>query len=744
MKKSLIFLILLSNLGFAQGISHHALSSQGGYVSGLGLSVSYTIGQQFIPTLNSANYILTEGFQQATNYACAKAGTISGTELCSGNSGTTLTLVNSLGSIRWQRSANWASTTPTWNAVSGTAPTLATGALTTSMAYRAILTGGLCKDTTAVFVVTVSPKPLAGIIALVNGSKQLLCSGSSSKLAVSGSLGGLQWQKATTSAGPWSNIYGATDDTLSLENLSATALYRVRVTSGVCAPVTSSSTAITVKQPTNAGTLTASSTSLCSGSGATLTLTGQSGTVSWQKSTNWNGTSPTWGSATGTTPTLTLTGLTTSTAYRAVLRNAPCASSMTQQIVISVSPKAIAGTAAFNNATNGIVCNGGSRDLKLTGSSGAIQWQSSNSSATSGFSDVSQATTSTLSLSAISNNAWYRAKVSSGACPTVYSNVLAISVKQPTVAGTISGTPTTVCSGTGKTLSLTGSSGTIAWQKSINWEATTPTWTSVTGTTATLASGSLTASTAFRAVLSNAPCPSATTNIFVIMVDPKVVTKTITANTTAPTGSTLAAAICPSTSKTLTLGTGYVGNIQWQQGTTATGPWTNIDGANTASYTVSNPTLGANFFRVNLTSGVCTTAATTAFAVYYKTCTSTLVSVDDDQTIPQEAENIQHLVEKENIPETTLNNAVSNEFPLFNALAIPNPFGESFYIQLKTNQEEPVHLRLVDVSGKLICEKEVVIQELERVHLGEGLSNGVYQVLITQANEAKILRVVKY
>ena len=44
----------------------------------------------------------------------------------------------------------------------------------------------------------------------------------------------------------------------------------------------------------------------------------------------------------------------------------------------------------------------------------------------------------------------------------------------------------------------------------------------------------------------------------------------------------------------------------------------------------------------------------------------------------------------------------------------------------------------------LIREKEVVIQELERVHLGEGLSNGVYQVLITQANEAKILRVVKY
>jgi hypothetical protein len=50
------------------------------------------------------------------------------------------------------------------------------------------------------------------------------------------------------------------------------------------------------------------------------------------------------------------------------------------------------------------------------------------------------------------------------------------------VAGTLSANAT-VCTGTGTTLTLAGSVGTIAWQMSTNWTAATPTWTTVSGQT---------------------------------------------------------------------------------------------------------------------------------------------------------------------------------------------------------------------------------------------------------------------
>ncbi len=558
--------------------------------------------------------------------ATAVAGSITGSGLCTPNTGTTLTLNNSTGTIKWQKSTNYTATTPTWTTITGaTATTYATGTLTTSTAYRAILTSATCGDTTDKYVVVVSPKPVAGAAALYGTTSALVCSGSSKSLNLTGSTGSIQWQTASTSAGPWTDIEGATTATYTFENLTTTGLYRAKVSSGACTEVYSNAITLTVKQPTSAGTITASSTAVCNGSGATLTLSGSSGTILWQKSTNYSATTPTWATATGTSATLSTGALTASTAYRAVLSNSPCPSSTATMVTVTVSPKAVAGVSAVNNTSGLTVCKGGDKPIKLTGSSGSLQWQASTSSATTGFTDVSGATTQPYTFTNIQSNTWYRAKLSSGVCPTVYSNVLAITAKTPTTAGTITTTSGNLCAGTtGKTLTLSGSSGTIAWQKSTNWTATTPTWAVATGTTTTFTTGALTASTAYRAVLTNAPCPSSTADYIVVNVDPKVVVKTITANVTSPTGATATTAICASTEKILTLGAGYVGSIQWQRATTATGPWTDIDGATSSTYTVSNPSVGANYFRVKLSSGVCAVGYTTAVAVYYKACSSAI------------------------------------------------------------------------------------------------------------------------
>jgi hypothetical protein len=673
------------------------------------------------------------------------AGSISSTSsaLCSGSSAT-VTLSDYSGTILWQKSTNYSSATPTWSTATGTTATLSTGSLTASTAYRAVLSNSPCPSSTSgVFAIAVSPKAVAGVAALNYTTDFNVCKGGSKALKLTAASGAIQWQASSTSATTgFTDVNGVTTSTNTFSNIQANTWYRAKVSSGVCPTLYSNVIAIIAKTPTASGTITASSTAVCNGSGATLTLSGSSGTILWQKSTNYTATTPTWTTATGTSATLSTGALTASTAYRAVLSNSPCPSSTATMVTVTVSPKAVAGVAALNYTTDFNVCKGSSKALKLTGSAGSLQWQASTTSATSGFSDVSGATTQPYTFTNIQNNTWYRAKLSSGVCPTLYSNVLAITAKTPTVAGTITTTSGTICAGTGKTLTLSGSSGTIAWQKSTNWSATTPTWVAATGTTASLLTGALSASTAYRAVLTNAPCLSSKADYLVVTVDPKVVVKTITANVTSPTGATATTAMCSNTEKVLTLGTGYVGTIQWQQGTTATGPWTSIEGATSATYTVSNPSIGANFFRVKLTSGACAAGYTIPVAVHYKTCVSTVTVLDNNSMTETTALEALNTV----LPNSRSASQKSNEqieATVFDAITYPNPYENYFHVQLNTRSDEHVAITLYDVLGKKVEEHTVQPSELESLTIGEGLCNGEYSVVIMQGGDVVRKRLVR-
>jgi hypothetical protein len=386
---------------------------------------------------------------------------------------------------------------------------------------------------------------------------------------------------------------------------------------------------------------------------------------------------------------------------------------------LKVYAAAVAGTAAVNDVSGLTVCSGGSKSLKLTGNTGTIQWQSS-ANATGPWADVTDAQTTPFTFTNIGGNTWYRALVTSGICPTTQtSNVLAISVKQPTVSGEISSLTSTICSGTATSLSLTGSSGTIQWQKSTNWTAATPTWTSVTGITNSLSTGNLTASTAYRAILSNSPCPTSTTSLIAITVNPAVVTKIITANVTSPSGSTAVNAIClnSTVTKTLTLGAGYVGTIQWQKASTSTGPFADIAAANASSFTIDNPLTGPNYYRVKLSSGVCSDRFTSPVVVYYKNCLISKAIETDSTSQP------------------------SDQF--LDASLYPNPFEESCNLFISNVGNEMVMVRIYNLEGELLEEIESTPAELTEMKLGNQLARGVYVVHIVQGNRQKKLRVVK-
>lgn len=144
-----------------------------------------------------------------------------------------------------------------------------------------------------------------------------ICNGNSTTLTLSGYTGGssFQWQSSSDNSS-WSNIGGATSSTYTASPSSDT-YYRVSVTNGCTAY--SSSYLLNVSNAV-AGTASASSNSLCSGSSVTMTLSGYSGSIQWQSSTNGS----TWSNVGGATSATYSPSPGSDIYYRAKVTDAPC------------------------------------------------------------------------------------------------------------------------------------------------------------------------------------------------------------------------------------------------------------------------------------------------------------------------------------------------------------------------------------------------------------------------------------
>jgi hypothetical protein len=75
--------------------------------------------------------------------------------------------------------------------------------------------------------------------------------------------------------------------------------------------------------------------------------------------------------------------------------------------------------------------------------------------------------------------------------------------------------------------------------------------------------------------------------------------------------------------------------------------------------------------------------------------------------------------------------------------AYPNPFENGFTIALETASEEPVHIMAFDITGKLLEDRTISIEELSGTVLGERFASGVYNVVATQGSFSKSFKMVK-
>jgi Concanavalin A-like lectin/glucanases superfamily/Ig-like domain CHU_C associated/Putative metal-binding motif/Secretion system C-terminal sorting domain len=80
---------------------------------------------------------------------------------------------------------------------------------------------------------------------------------------------------------------------------------------------------------------------------------------------------------------------------------------------------------------------------------------------------------------------------------------------------------------------------------------------------------------------------------------------------------------------------------------------------------------------------------------------------------------------------------------MFEALAYPNPFAENFKLEVKTNSEQDIQVRVYDMIGKLVEDKMINASDIQNFELGNHYPSGVYNVIVSQESNTKTLRVIR-
>ena len=306
---------------------------------------------------------------------------------------------------------------------------------------------------------TVDPTSVGGTAA---ATIEKICSGSSTSITLSGHTGTIQWQSSTDNTN-FSDIGDQTTTSLSTGNLTATTYYRAKLTSGSCDPAYSSTATVTVDPTSVGGTVAASSTTICYNSATTISVSGHTGNIKWQKKTTGD-----WIDISGTASSFETENLTTTTSYRAVVTSGVCTSSNSSVTTVSITPASVGGTASADASE---LCAGTGTTVKLSGNTGTIQWQSSTDG--TNWSNVPGQTSSSLSTGNLSTTTKYRAVVTSSICASATSTVVTITVKErPKVD--LKSDNSIVCSGNKVSLTAYSSEGS-----SYKWSTSSETKSSI-------------------------------------------------------------------------------------------------------------------------------------------------------------------------------------------------------------------------------------------------------------------------
>jgi Secretion system C-terminal sorting domain len=334
--------------------------------------------------------------------------TLNGSTIVCYGASASLTLVGvpHLGAtIAWQSSTDGV----TFATINGATSYIYTPTNLSTTTYQAIITYNGCPITTNTATITVTPPAILGPIT---GNTTVCYNGSTLLTAPSTCSGALyQWQVSNHN-GPYFPILGATSATYTAVLAGHDASYKVTVKcpGGCgCIGITPEIT-VHVGAFIETGTIaiTSGSNIVCSGdSTTTMTLSGNIGTIQWHSSTDNFVANDTVLAGTG--PIITVSNITTTTYYRAVITNAEGCSAPSDVQVINIAPIPQLTVQGCNQ-----VCSKNAATITVSGyqPTSSFEWQSSSDGITWNYvTNGSGFTTDSYTTPNLDSTTYYRVLV---------------------------------------------------------------------------------------------------------------------------------------------------------------------------------------------------------------------------------------------------------------------------------------------------------------------------------------------
>jgi len=457
------------------------------------------------PKATTANYLVT-----------VDAETVSGTvgpdsKVCEGSNFGIINLTGTTGDVlKWQSAS---SPSGSWSNISNATQKQEFQNLNATTYYRAVVQNGSCLvDTSNVTAISVSKYTVAGTLTGEAGYCSKTNDGYVKLVNYSGEI--QSWEKSTNSGSQWTTMNINTDQ-FTYTDLAVSTMYRVVIKSGACAQLTSNLIQIEIADPSFAGDLVTSDNVLCKESNfGTVNASNVIGQILlWEYKEDGGS----WQSVANTTTQQSYFNLTTTTAYRTIVRNKFCDVDTSVTFRFDISEPTEGGTIS---GTKEVCTNTDDVVLTLNNFTGSIdRWQSSKY-VSGPWSDEANST-ATMTIDKPTESNYYRAKVTSGVCPTAYSAPFGLTVYEYSIGGLTTG-DAEICSGKNNgTVELKGQLGDVqGWQQR---EVGSSVWTDVDNKSTSMFYENLTATTDYRAVVQNGVCDVEQSMSTTLVVNPNPV-----------------------------------------------------------------------------------------------------------------------------------------------------------------------------------------------------------------------------
>jgi Metallo-peptidase family M12B Reprolysin-like len=390
--------------------------------------------------------------------------------------------------------------------------------------------------------------------------------------------------------------------TLSNTATLAAGTYTIGV-SGTAAGTTVKNTTITYTITAGAPpviTTNSAAATVCAPASATFTVASSTVgvTYQWQSAPTVGGTYTNITGATSASYTTATTAAMNGFGYHCVI-STQCGTITSANALLTVNTAA----AITTQPTNQTACTGSTATFTAAASGTGVTYQWQSATVVGGpYTNIAGATSAsytTVPLT-LTTPTFYQVVATTTTCAGVATSTVATLGVSATTAITTQPSNVAVCEGATATFSApsTGTGITYQWQVST---VAVPTYTNIPGaTSATYVAAGTTAAMSGNMyhVVVTGSCNAVTSNNVMLTVN------TLGTITTQPTAQT----VCNGVAATFTgAGAGTGVTYQWQSAPTATGAWTNIAGATSATYTtpVTTPIMNGTYYRLVATTTTC-------------------------------------------------------------------------------------------------------------------------------------------